>query len=106
MKDNIKSALDKYIVSISNIEGVMQIYLFGSCAFEMSDEDSDIDLMVIIDDELNTMKKAVEIQQKLASRTVALDVLVNNKSIFNEASNDITLQAEIKNNGVLLYERE
>ena len=106
MKDNIKSALDKYIVNISNIEGVIQIYLFGSCAFGMSDEDSDIDLMVIIDDELNAMKKAIEIQQKLASRTVALDVLVNNKSIFNEASSDVTLQAEIKNNGVLLYERE
>lgn len=106
MTTQVKTALDKYVEHISQIGGVSQIYLFGSHAYGTPDDFSDIDLMVVIDDRLDVFKTALKIQRGLASRFVPLDVLVNNESVFYDAANELTLQAHIKNEGVLLYERQ
>jgi len=103
MTDSVKSALDKYIEFISKQDGVLQIYLFGSCANGTTHERSDIDLMVIVDDVKNTGKIAVQISKGLAHREVPLDVLVNRKTTFYEAAEESTIQNTIKNTGVLLY---
>ena len=103
MTDTVKSALDKYIDFISKQEGVMQIYLFGSYANGKTHDRSDIDLMVIVDDAKNTGKMAVQIYKGLAHMDVPLDVLVNQKTTFNKAAEELTIQNTIKNTGVLLY---
>ena len=59
--------------------------------------------MVIVEDRLNTVKTAVNIQKGLADRDVSLDVLVNRQAAFNEAVGEPTLQSQIKNEGVLIY---
>jgi len=106
VSDSIKAALDTYTKYISSLNGVLQIYLFGSHAYGTPDDSSDIDLMVVIEDSLDAFKTAFKIQRGLASRLIPLDVLVNNESVFCRAANDITLQAQIKNEGILLYERQ
>ena len=106
MNDSIKAALDNYIKHISSLNGVLQIYLFGSCAYGTPDDCSDIDLMVVIDDELDVFKTAYKIQRGLASRVVPLDVIVNNESVFYKAADNISLQAHIRKEGALLYERQ
>ena len=103
MNDSIRAALDYYVKYISSLEGVLQIYLFGSCAAGTTNERSDIDLMVVVDDKMDRAKTAVRISRGLANRTVPLDVLVNRKSDFNNASNKPTIQNRIKNEGVLMY---
>ncbi|MCL2057506.1 MAG: nucleotidyltransferase domain-containing protein [Oscillospiraceae bacterium] len=101
-----KTELDRYISYISDIEGVSRVYLFGSHAYGVPDDGSDIDLLVIIDDSLDAFKTAYTIQKGLADRNVSLDVLVNRVFDFNNASEGTTFQSHIRKEGVLLYERQ
>jgi len=106
VNDSTKTALDTYTEYISSLNGVLQIYLFGSHAYGTPDDCSDIDLMVVIDDKLDVFKTAFKIQRGLANRVVPLDVLVNNESVFYQAADNIALQAHIIKEGTLLYERQ
>jgi predicted nucleotidyltransferase len=106
MKLDSKTELNRYVSHISAIEGVSQVYLFGSHAYGIPNDGSDIDLLVVIDDSLDVVKTAFMIQKGLANRVVPLDVLVNRKSDFNSASEGITLQSHIQKEGLLLYERQ
>ena len=106
MRINAKTALDMYVSHISAIDGVLQVYLFGSYANGVPNDGSDIDLLVVIDDSLDVIKTAFIIQKGLANRVVPLDVLVNRESDFSNISGGTTLQSHIRNEGVLLYERQ
>ena len=102
----VNEALDTYVETISSIDGVIQIYLFGSFAYGTPDEDSDIDLMVVVEDGLKSSHIANRISTKLINkRTVPLDLLVNGYSYFNSAADSPTLQSLIRREGVLLYDR-
>jgi len=103
MNISVKTALDSYINYISSLEGVLQIYLFGSQASGNAHDESDIDLMVIVDDSLNRAKMALTISKGLTNIVVPIDVLVNRKTDFHKASNGPTLQNRIKSEGVLVY---
>ena len=103
MSESIRTALDNYVNYISSLDGVVKIYLFGSCANGTANEHSDIDLMVIVDDNVDRAKTSVRISKGLANRTVPLDVLVNRETDFHKASNEPTLQHRIKSEGVLMY---
>ena len=102
---DIKAELDRYISYISQIDGVQRIYLFGSYANGNSTNQSDIDLMVIVRDDVDALKTMQNVGLGLTNKKVPLDVLVDNFSIFEERSapDRVTLQREIKNNGVLVY---
>ena len=102
---NIKETLDRYVSFISQINGVQQIYLFGSYAHGRPTQDSDIDLLVIVNDNIDTLRVMQDVSLGIMNRHIPLDVLVDNVSDFKELSepNRVTLQREIKNNGVLLY---
>ena len=101
-----KEALDRYVYTISGIEGVSLVYLFGSYAYGIPDEGSDIDLLVVVDDNSDVNMTAIRIQKELANRVIPLDVIVNRESSFFRAAEGITLQSHIKDEGVLLYARE
>ena len=97
-------ALNAYVAEIVSVSGVLQVYLFGSYAYGNPHEKSDIDLMVVVEDNLKAEKMALTINGVLAGkRRIPLDVLVNNSSDFNEAAKEPTLQNRIKSEGVLLY---
>ena len=103
MSESIRAALDNYVKYISSLDGVLQIFLFGSYANGTANERSDIDLMVIVDDKTDRSKMAFNISKGLANRTVPLDVLVNRETDFYKASIEPTIQYRIKNEGVLMY---
>ena len=116
MTDFVKSILDDYTEFISSLNGVLQIYLFGSNARGDADKRSDIDLMVIVDDSLDPLKMAYRIQVGLSEIDVesdasfdeimnepALDIIVNRKTAFEEASRVDFFQREVLETGVLLY---
>ena len=105
MQKSIKEVLDTYIEHISSLDEVKQIYLFGSHAYGEPHERSDIDLMVLIDDNLDTRKVSLKISKDLAGKSIIpLDVLVNPKTAFYTAAGEPTIQRQIKNEGVLLYD--
>jgi len=105
MSENIKQEIDKYIAIISNLSGVLQIYLFGSYAYGEPEEYSDIDLMIIIEDNLDPINASIKINHELVGkRTTPLDIVVNRKKDFSKAANENTIQKLISDNGVLLYE--
>ena len=104
LDDNIKDTIDAYVAEIASVSGVLQIYLFGSHAYGTPHEKSDIDLLVVVEDNLKAVKMALTINSVLAGkRKIPLDILVNNSSDFHDAAKEPTLQNRIKNEGVLLY---
>jgi predicted nucleotidyltransferase len=101
----VKDELERYISIISSMDGVMQIYLYGSYAYGSPTADSDIDLFVIVNDGVDSLKIMQDVSRGIMNRRVSLDVLVDSISDFAELSepNRVTLQREIKNRGVLVY---
>ena len=105
MNEKIKQEIDKYIALISTLSGVLQIYLFGSYAYGEPEEYSDIDLLIVVEDNLDPINTTVKINHHLVGkRTTPLDIIVNRKRDFNKAANENTIQKHISDNGVLLYE--
>ena len=104
MNDSVKSTLDTYTDYIVSLGGVLQIYLFGSQTKRDQHENSDIDLLVIVEDSLDAIKMAFRINRGILKRQVPLDVLVNRQSDFIGAATENTLQRVIMNEGVLVYD--
>jgi len=103
MDEVVKVELDKYVDFISSLTGVLQIYLFGSYANGESRKTSDIDLMVIIENNMDPFKTAFRIRKGLTDTIFTVDIAVNRKTAFEEASKNSSFQRTIKENGVLLY---
>ena len=103
MSDDVKAELDKYVEFISSLSGVLQIYLFGSFANGDPHENSDIDLMIIVENNLDPFKTAYTIRRNMTDTDFAVDIVVNRKSAFEEASKKSSFQKTIIENGVLLY---
>jgi len=94
-----------YTQFISSVDGVIRIYLFGSHAYGEPHSESDIDMLVVVDNDLDPLKTNIKINKALAGkRTFPLDIIVNNESAFEKAAENMSLQNRIKNDGVLLYD--
>jgi len=106
VQDSVKVTLDKYVSFISSLEGVLQVYLFGSYANGIPDDESDLDLMVVVDDGLDAKRTAIKISNALiGKREIPLDILVNRNVDFCVFAENPTLQKHIKDEGVLLYDK-
>jgi len=105
MNQRVKSEFDRYVKYISTMEGVLQIYLFGSYVNGEPHEYSDIDMLVVVKDGINTLRTMQLISRGLHDRKVSLDVIADNDSDFKELTKPhrSTLQKDIKDNGVLVY---
>ena len=105
MSNEVKSEFDRYVAYISQMDGVLQIYLFGSYAYGEPTEYSDIDMLVVVRDDINTLKTMQNISFGLHDMKIGLDVVADNVSNFNERSMPTrsTLQREVKDKGVLVY---
>ena len=105
MDSGVKAEFDRYVSYISKMDGVLRIYLFGSYAYGEPTDYSDIDLFVVVRDGVNKVKLMQGVSLGLMDRQIALDVIADNISSFNELSGPdrVTLQREIKDKGVLIY---
>ena len=103
MTEAVKLELDKYVEFISSLAGVLQIYLLGSYATDDLRKTSDIDLMVIVENDLDPFRIAYIIRRGLTDTDLALDIVVNQKTAFEEATGNSSFQKSVKENGVLLY---
>ena len=105
MNNEVRSEFERYVKYISNMEGVLQIYLFGSYANGEPNEYSDIDMLVVVQDDINTYKTMQLISRGLFDMKVALDVIATRASDFKKLSmsDRVTLHRDVKDNGVLIY---
>ncbi|MCL2163848.1 MAG: nucleotidyltransferase domain-containing protein [Oscillospiraceae bacterium] len=105
MDDIVQSEFDRYISYPSKIDGVLQIYLFGSFAWGNPTKGSDLDFIAVVRDGINPLEVMQGVSLNLTDRQVPLDVLVDTDSVFREHSEPdrATLQREIKYKGTLVY---
>lgn len=85
----------------------LEIYLFGSHAWGMPTEDSDLDLLIVVEhSDLKRHQRTYTASDALADMMVPKDIVVYTKTEFNKRSNDVTtLCYKIKRQGKVLYAR-
>ena len=83
------------------------IYLFGSYAWGNPTEDSDLDLVIVVDkSDEKSYKRPLAGYDALFGMNIAKDIIVYTKEEFETASNNkTTLGFKIKKDGKLIYAR-
>ncbi|MBI5186748.1 MAG: nucleotidyltransferase domain-containing protein [Nitrospinae bacterium] len=83
-----------------------EIYLFGSSAWGTPGDESDLDLLIVVEkSEEKPYKRSIKGTKALRGLGIAEDILVYTKDEFKALSGDIsTLCFKIKNEGIKLYE--
>lgn len=83
-----------------------KIYLFGSFAWGKADEQSDIDLLIVVDtSDEKPYKRAIKGIDSLIGLKIAKDIIVYTDEEFEKLCSDIsTLCYKVRNEGVKLYE--
>ena len=83
-----------------------KIILFGSYAYGKPNEDSDVDLLVIMPFEGRNSQKAIEIRQKIKT-SLPLDLLVRtSKQVQERVEMEDFFMREITQKGKILYETD
>lgn len=73
---NIISRLETIVDRISRVSGVEKIILFGSYAYGEPDEDSDIDLLVVMRTGRKPYERRLFFQELFTDRDFAMDLIV------------------------------
>ena len=85
----------------------LQVYLFGSYAWGTPDEESDLDILIVVEkSELKTYKRPLQGYDALEELRIAPEIIVYTKDEFEKRSNNpTTLAHKIKSQGEQLYAR-
>lgn len=107
MNKEQQSAIDAAVQALTSALNPKQIYLFGSCAKGTEVVESDIDLLVVVDDgsgdKLSNTSKAYRATRQLA---VSKDIIVDQESTFKKrASWKSSIEQEVLKTGKLIYGR-
>ena len=103
-----ENELDEIISIIKKIKPE-KVYLFGSRASESSDEQSDIDLIIIAPSDERPLERRMELRRMLVEydRRIGLDLLVYTPDEFNIlAKEPSSFICSVIKKGVKVYERE
>lgn len=104
MDARIKNDLDLFRDNILKIVSAEAIYLFGSYAYGTPNDESDLDIYVVVPDDITDLGELYgDIQLLWRKRPVPIDLLVGRSSVFNRRKNGPTLERAIAQKGTLLY---
>ena len=86
--------------------GPKELYLFGSYAWGKPDEQSDLDMLVVVDkSDEKPYKRSIKGIEALMGLKIAKDILVYTKEEFDGLASYVsTLCYKIKKEGIKLYE--
>ncbi|WP_457743699.1 nucleotidyltransferase domain-containing protein [Sulfurimonas sp.] len=83
-----------------------RIILFGSYAYGIPNDDSDLDILIIKNDYRDKWEEKVKIRKALKSIRVSKDILIEKEDYFLSHSNDKWINTALydaKNRGEILY---
>jgi predicted nucleotidyltransferase len=101
------SKINEIVKKIAQFYNPDKIILFGSYAYGIPNENSDLDLLIIKDSDMPRPERSVEIRKMLFGSMVPMDLLVYTNSEINESKDkkhSFVYQAITK--GKTLYERK
>ena len=106
--DNLFEKIDVIKDSILKFAPVKYIYLFGSYAYGIPTEKSDIDIYTVIPDEVKNFtdiyaKIIVDLSYK---KIYFIDLFLNTESEFNKRKTENMLEKTIYQKGKLVYEHQ
>ena len=100
--NEIEELKNQFIKQLSPI----RIYLFGSFANGTNSENSDFDFYIVVDDKVTDLVEMTVSAYKAIRTTKQrpVDIIVGTSSRFNERKNMMSVENEVFEKGVLLYE--
>lgn len=106
MDTRVQEQIDIIKNTIVEILPVEQIYLFGSYAYGIPREDSDLDIYVVMSD--TAPYRNIEARQMIGEalwgrKSLSADILVNKKSRFLYRCSAPTLEHEVFERGRIIY---
>lgn len=102
-----KSTISKLVNKIASNANPDKIYLFGSYATGIANEDSDIDLLVIKETLEPKYKRSIEMQRLLIGTKIPVDIVVyTNDEFENEKLNSYSFINFAIKGAQLMYERK
>jgi predicted nucleotidyltransferase len=101
----IKNELDFITDAIKANTTPESIYLFGSYANGNPNDNSDIDIYVVVpDSETDTVELGSKIRTFMSRRkTFPIDLLIGKKSTFENRKNRLTMEKIIATEGIKIY---
>jgi predicted nucleotidyltransferase len=92
--------------TVKEIPGIEKIFLFGSYAYGKPSEESDLDLMVITENEIeDALLSVTEIRYNTWGKVGIFDMLVYSEKVFNDRKEKYNLENIVFNEGKIIYER-
>jgi predicted nucleotidyltransferase len=98
----IEMGIERLATSISKVDGVVSIFLFGSHARGEADEGSDVDLLVLFKDEKSLWKGRKDVFKVTAATSLLTQALTRTVEEFWEKT-EPTFREEILRDGRMLY---
>ena len=90
--------------NIIKIVSAEAIYLFGSYAYGTPDDESDLDIYVVVPDAIEDLGDLYsDVQLLWKKRPIPIDLLMGRSSVFNRRKNGPTLEKTIAEKGIMLY---
>jgi len=98
---------------ITTLDDVEQVIMFGSCSRNAHTEDSDIDLLLLLDSEKSGMsfnrleqKVGTAIYEQFTFRdNIEIDLLFADKNVYINSTDPRSVYRRVKKDGVVLYEQ-
>lgn len=108
LRPPVNSSLLAMIVKrLTDSLDVEEIVLFGSYAAGVSTNNSDIDLLVVLNTKLKGIKRYAVVSELLEPREVPMDIIVKTPSEIRKRSNFFDPMARsISRSGKVLYEKK
>jgi uncharacterized protein len=105
MKKISKSKIQDAVNRLANVYQPLSIYLFGSYAWGMPHEDSDLDFLIVLNDDIPlNLSLHIKGKQALRNLNISTDLVLNHQFFFiDRAEHPSTLQHKIKTEGKLVY---
>jgi len=102
-----KAIIEEVKKRLVEVYNPVAIYVFGSYAWGAPTKESDLDILIVIDESDETSyKRPVAGYRALRGVRIAKDLIVKTKEEFEASSNDVTtLGYKIKKDGELIYAR-
>lgn len=102
-----QAIIDEVKQRLINVFDPLEIYLFGSYAWGLPEEDSDLDVLVVVEkSDKNQIERMRIGYRALLDIDIPNDLLVYTKEEFDERANDIrTFLYKIKQKGKRIYVR-